>query len=106
MNYHVGDVGALRADALLDVARARVGCVEAARAVEAEREERDEPGVRAQEAQLTRLLAERLPHDAPHDLGGVGLHLAARAGLRQRLEMALDAADLGDRRLDRRLERL
>ena len=55
MDDHVGDVGALAADPLLDLARPRVRVVEPARALEAERQERDEPAVRAQEAQLARL---------------------------------------------------
>ena len=45
VNDHVGDVGPFASDPLLDLARPCVRLVEAGRAVEPEREERDEPAV-------------------------------------------------------------
>ena len=56
---HVGDLGQLLAQPLLDLARARVRVGERRCRVEPEREERDEPLVRAQEAQLPRRAAGR-----------------------------------------------
>ncbi len=78
MDDHVGDVRALAADALLDLARARVRVVEPARAVEAEREERDEAGVGAQEAERARLATRHVTHDAPNERLRVGVDLVGR----------------------------
>src|SRR5581483_10834041 len=105
MNYHVGDVGPLEADALLDLARAGVRFVERARRGETEREIRDEASVRMQEAQRTRLRAGDLPHHA-YDHRLVLLDLARGSCLRERLEVRLHAGDLRHGAADRRLELL
>src|SRR5215218_2072308 len=76
MDNHVGDVGTLTADALLDLARTRMRLVEPARAFERERQEGDEPVVDAQEPKLARRVPRLLPHDALDDRRAVGFHLA------------------------------
>ena len=60
MDDNVGDVRTLQADLLLDLAGACMCVVEARLAFEAEREERDEAGVGAQEAKLARIGAGRI----------------------------------------------
>src|SRR5882724_10850584 len=106
MNYHVGDVGPLATDALLDLARPRVRIVEPARALEAERQERDEAAVRAEEAQRSRFSARRLSDDSPHDRFVRGLLLTRLLRLRERLQVRLHAGDLRHCGADRGLELL
>ena len=60
---HVGDVGPGIADPRLDLARPPVGVGQGQRRVEAERQERDQPFARVEEAQLPRIRA----HDAVAD---------------------------------------
>src|SRR3954454_1309177 len=109
MDDDVRDVGTLAPDPLLDLAGARVRVVEAARAVEAEREERYEPTVGPEEAQRARVAARRVAHDATDDRFVVRLglaRLARLARLGQRLEVRLHAADLRNGGEDRRLQLL
>ena len=95
----------LTADALLDLARARVRLVEPALRVETEGEERDETAVGAQHAQLARFLAGDLADD-PLDIGAVDCDLPAGRRLCERLEMGLHRVHLGDRGADRALHPL
>src|SRR4051794_1644921 len=104
MNYHVGDVGTLAMDARLDLARPRMRVVEPARALEAKRQEGNEPTVRAKETERARLGAGRLPDDSPHNRFVGGLLLACLLRLRERLEVGLHAGDLRYRGTDRGLQ--
>src|SRR5581483_4826247 len=97
MNYHVVDVRQRATNLLLDLARPRMCLVESAGRVEAERQEGDEPGIGAEEAELARLGARQLVHDPAHVRLAPGAHLARRAALGERLEVRLHAGDLGDR---------
>src|SRR5262245_20202144 len=94
MDYHVGDVGLLPADELLDLAGAGVRVVEARLPVEAERQERDEAVGGPEEAQLARGPAGRLADDA-FDRAGVDALLARLGGLGERLEVRLHGVELG-----------
>src|SRR3954465_1152776 len=103
MDDNVGDPGVRRTDELLDLARARMGGVEGRAAVEAQREEGDEPDLRAEEAQLARRAARRLADDSL-DGARVDALLARLRRLRQRLEMGLHGVHLRDGREDRVLQ--
>src|SRR5882757_5789221 len=104
MNYHVSDVGPLAMDARFDLARPRMRIVERARALEAKRQERNEPTVRAKETKRARFGAGRLPDDPPYNRFVGGLLLACLLRLRERLEVSLHAGDLRHRGTDRGLE--
>ena len=58
MNDDVGDLRPREADALLDLARPRVGVREAAVGFESERQVRDQPLVRFEETELARVLVQ------------------------------------------------
>src|SRR6516225_7977720 len=106
MDYHVVDVRPGATDLLLDLARPGVRLLEPARAVEPEREERDEAGGRAEEAKLSRLRSGRLANDASDLRLVTDVHLPGGAAFGQRLEMGLHARDLRNSGTDRRLQLL
>ena len=94
------------ADALLDLARPGVRIGEAALGFQPERQVRDEPLGRVQEAKLARLVSGDLADDAEDDVafGRVVGHATAFTCLGERFEMRLHGVDLrhggGDRLLD------
>ena len=99
MDDHVRDLGVRPPDPLLDVARERVRLGERPGGVHPEGEERDEPDLGVEEAELAGLGARGLEHDLPQGFGlGLPLprrHRARDSRLGERLEVGLDGVDLG-----------
>ena len=88
MDDHLGDLGALAADSLLDRARERVCLLKLAPGLEREGQEDGQPVVRLEEPELSGRAARLLPHDPEHglrvtrDLDSPGLPACGRLGKR------------------------
>src|SRR5262249_48654964 len=107
VDVHLGNLGALLADPLLDRAGGGVRGLKLGVRVEGEGQERDETAVRLEEAQLARRSAGLVADDA-QDRGLLALRRAGRRSMafgdvRKWLEVRPDDCDLGDRGEDRGL---